>query len=117
MDWIYSSRTGRLYLGGLYVGTGYSGTLRGRNNPELESAVALGPIPRGKYHIGPEYVHPKLGPVVMNLDPIGHTALGRSAFRIHGDNKTNDASHGCIIMNRTIREMISKNDTKILEVV
>ena len=37
-----------------------------------------------------------------------------SAFRIHGDNETHDASHGCIILGRSIREKIRDNKETVL---
>ncbi len=117
MGWVYSSSDGRLLRDGRVMGVGYSGTGPGRNNPEKEELVRVGPIPRGRWRVGNVYKHKTLGPIVMNLEPLGHDAHGRSAFRIHGDNSRNDASEGCIILNRGLREMISRSDDKILEVV
>ncbi len=53
----------------------------------------------------------------MNLDPVGHDALGRTDFRIHGDNVNHDASHGCIILGPLIRRAIADSADKVLEVV
>ncbi|MDX1695713.1 MAG: hypothetical protein R3208_18245 [Ketobacteraceae bacterium] len=75
-------------------------------------------IPREEYQIGPSYKSGTgLGPVVMDLDPVGHNALGRTLFRIHGDNATGTASEGCIIMPRPVREKVSNSQDRILEVV
>ena len=96
----YSQSTGQLTRNGETVGSGYSGRGAGRNNPALEHARHVVPIPRGQYQIGPAYAHPDKGPVTMNLSPMGHLAHGRTAFLIHGDTRTNpdDASEGCIIL-------------------
>jgi len=94
---------------------GYSGHAEGRNNPAMEAVQGIGPIPKGTYKIGPAYDHPTLGPCTMNLDPIeGTNTFGRSLFRMHGNNKTNDASHGCIIAGPDARKVVSKSSDKIL---
>ena len=100
---------------------GYSGK-RGqwRDNYEKEGVSNLGPIPRGDYRIGQAYEHTKLGPVTMNLDPINHNALGRTVFRIHGNNKNIDASTGCIILDKAFRDVIAdavKNGDSLLTVI
>lgn len=118
MTWFYNSKTGEVFhplTGG--IGVGYSGTGLGRNNTDMEGVRGVGPIPRGRYRIGKSYTHTRLGPVVMNLDPVGHDSLGRSLFRIHGDNLTGDASEGCIILNKRIRKMIANSNDKSLLVV
>jgi hypothetical protein len=53
----------------------------------------------------------------MALTPVGHTALGRTHFLIHGDSVKNpgDASEGRIILDRKTREAIAKsNDTELV---
>lgn len=114
----YNSKTGVLTEGGNHLDGGdhcYSGTGEGRNNPDKESVQNVGPIPRGAYSIGQAYDHPHLGPCVMNLDPMsGTNAFGRTAFRIHGDNKTHDASHGCIICPPGLRHYIAASKYRIL---
>jgi hypothetical protein len=120
MTWAYSQGSGELRFNGRVVARGYSGAGKkkasGRNNPGMEAAVAKGPIPRGRWTIGRSYQHAALGPVCMNLDPVDHDALGRSLFRIHGNNRTDDASHGCIILDRATRTMIAQSADKVLEV-
>lgn len=50
----------------------------------------------------------------MRLTPIGHSALGRSAFMIHGNNVQNNASQGCIILGPTLRQQIAgSGDTQL----
>jgi lipoprotein-anchoring transpeptidase ErfK/SrfK len=123
MAWEYHQKTGVLSHNGHDVYRhGYSGLGMGKNNPAKESIHGMGPIPRGRYTIGKPYddlsqkdsvsqkvTHHGLGPHVMHLTPVGHTAHGRTLFRIHGDNKTHTASHGCIILPPTIRDAISKS--------
>lgn len=96
----------------------YSGHGECRNDPQKEDVPHEGPPPRGKYHIGKVYNHDHLGPFVMNLDPLPGTQMfGRSLFRIHGDNKEHNASHGCIICPRDMRIHIAQAQDRILEVV
>jgi hypothetical protein len=40
-----------------------------------------------------------LGPYVIALEPVGHSANGRAGFKAHGDNihQNYSASEGCII--------------------
>ena len=98
----------------------YAGKGIGVNNPEYQHVVKTGPLPIGRYHIGKDYQHPRLGSIVMNLDPLpGTEQFGRSAFRIHGDNRRGDrsGSEGCIVTNRAVREMIANSPDRIMEVV
>lgn len=116
----YEQKTGRfLGIDSKPMATGYSGHAAGINNPDMQDVRATGPIPRGEWQIGTAYKSASLGPVVMNLDPVGHDALGRSLFRIHGDNSKGDrsASHGCIILPRAIRERIAASGVARLVVV
>ena len=57
----------------------------------------------------------------MNLTPNANNEMfGRTDFRIHGERKNskvkNDASEGCIILNRGKRESISSSGDNVLEV-
>lgn len=83
---------------------------QGRNNINMVSKIGVGPIPPGLYKMGKSYDNPHLGPCTINLDPIAHTiTFGRSLFRIHGNNLSNDASHGCIVVPiRGFREEIAR---------
>lgn len=117
MAWRYHQGTGRLERGGVTVATGYSGAGNGRNNPGMESMQSIGPIPRGNYRIETPRDSAQTGPHVMPLTPVGHNALGRTSFQIHGDNATNDASTGCIILPRSVRDTISLSGDNELEVV
>lgn len=115
MTWSYSQSTGALRdTKNFLVATGYSGFGAGRNNPSMEAWHDVGPIPRGPYHIRQKYDDQHLGHIVMHLDPVGHDALGRTAFRIHGDNADSNASHGCIILSRSTRELLAASTDKML---
>ncbi len=115
--WSYSQTSRVLMHDAIVKGHGYSGFGPGRDNPAMEGVPGVGPIPRGHYTIGPVYKHEHLGPIVMNLDPMpGTNTFGRSLFRIHGNNATNDASHGCIILGPDLRKAIadSKDTTLVV---
>lgn len=95
-----------------YNATGYSGTGEGRNNPDAQNESYVGPIPRGTWIATGSWHNkkPKPGKNVMDLDPIGGgqdcfgTGRACSTFRLHGNNASNDASEGCIVLppSRTI---------------
>lgn len=115
--WTYRQSDGDLTHDGEFEGTGYSGAAGGRNNPDMEAVEGVGPIPRGLYSIAAARTSERLGPVVMDLDPIGHDAHGRTLFRVHGDNARHDASHGCIILGPAIRRMIANSPDHNLTVI
>jgi len=111
---IYHQGNGALYRcgedGNTYLGLGYSGHGEGVNNGADEENPDVGPIPKGVYDIGPAFTHPAAGPVVMRLTPTEGTDVhGRSGFLMHGDTASRDrtASHGCVIMDRPIREVVA----------
>jgi Protein of unknown function (DUF2778) len=110
MPFTYSQSTGRFSRNGALIGIGYSGHGPGLNDPAMEAAVGVGPIPAGHWTIEPARAGGRLGPMVMNLDPAPpFKALGRSLFRIHGDNGKGDhsASDGCIILGPVYRKQIA----------
>lgn len=117
--WTYVQKTGQLFAeGGVLVGTGYAGTGAGRNNPDMQDAPDIGPLPCGDYVIGSAYDHPKLGPLTMNLTPEPGTEMfGRDDFRIHGDNVEHDASEGCIVQFQPTRLRVAQSPDKRLRVV
>lgn len=121
MTWSYSQRSGELRRAGQLVAKAYSGHGEGKNNPDLQAVPRVGPIPRGRYRIGAPYDSQKVGPYALTLEPVGHDALGRSAFRIHGDSARapGTASEGCIVPQggRPTRERIWKSGDQDLEVV
>ena len=117
MSWTYNQTTGQLSRDGQNIATGYSGTGPGRNNPSAQGTRNVGPIPRGRYSIGAPHDTRTHGPHAMALTPVGHNALGRDGFLIHGDNTRHDASTGCIVLPRNIRDQISNSGDTALEVV
>ena len=117
--WIYHQSTGVLQHEDKRVAIGYSGHGEGCNSHSHESIPNIGPLPVGLYTIGKSFGHPNKGPMCMRLFPVGHDAHGRSGFMIHGDNSkcNKSASEGCIILGRTIRDMISKSLDRTLKVI
>src|SRR5450432_1024973 len=117
--WQYSQTTGALTRDGVPIGKGYSGNGDGLNNPAMQGVSAMGPLPRGTYTIGPPFVDPGKGPVVMRLtpNPVAEQ-FGRSGFLIHGDNAAmnHTASHGCIILARPLREQVAASGDRDLTV-
>jgi hypothetical protein len=88
----------------------------------MESVPNVGPIPKGQWTIGEAFDHLRLGPVTMTLGPCGGTeTFGRSGFAFHGDSiefaGAEEASHGCIVLGKALREKIAADPDKDLEVV
>lgn len=119
MHWEYSQSTGVLKFNGAKVTTGYAGHGNGKNKPSMEHVRNIGPIPKGEYEIQAHRTSVRTGPYVLPLVPIGHNALGRTDFQIHGDSRSNpgSASNGCVIMGRSIREKIWNSGVRKLIVV
>lgn len=117
--WTYRQSTGELIdAAGEIVAEGYSGHSAGRNNPALESEHNVGPVPRGSYTILSPRDTPTHGPFVMPLSPApGNAMHGRSGFLIHGNNQSNDASTGCIILPRVDRERVWNSGDHALQVI
>lgn len=118
--WTFNQSTGELSLDGQPVALGYSGHDNGRNNPELQAAANVGPLPCGFWTIHAPEDTPDHGPFVMRLQPDAETnTFGRSGFLIHGDSREHpgEASHGCIIAARAIREKIWASNDRRLEVI
>lgn len=124
--WRYNSLTGEFRdCEGRVMDVGYSGFAHGLNNPDKEGIRGIGPIPRGRYIVLPSRLSLSVGPVAMDLVPLDHDACGRSELMIHGDTKSGrrDASRGCIILKRSVREAIDREvracapDYPVLEVV
>lgn len=116
---VYQQKTGKWERNGVYWATGYSGFRQGKNNPAMEAVRGVGPVPRGLYKIGFAFTSKNTGPVAMMLTPAGHNALGRQALEIHGDSSEHpgEASHGCIILPRPIRERINADTDRFLQVI
>jgi hypothetical protein len=119
--WTYSQSTGILISADRTVtGHGYAGKGLYKNNPTAQCIKGEGPLPRGFYTIGPAYKHETKGPVCMNLTPdASNDMCDRSLFRIHGDSIADpgNASEGCIVQNKAIRQFVAGSSDRRLEVV
>jgi hypothetical protein len=118
MTWTYSQGTGELRdEHGDLVHVGYSGAGDGKNNCAMQAVKNVGPIPRGYWVLGKPYDSRKVGPYAIPLKPAPLTeTYGRSAFVVHGDNRTHTASQGCIIMPRKVRNLLVDRAVKIIHV-
>ena len=119
--WTYSQGTGNLLdPSGKLVATGYSGHGHGKNNCDLQHVPNVGPIPRGYWILGKPYDSKKVGPYAIPLKPVLETeTFGRSAFLCHGESSKNpgNASEGCIIFKRNVRNMMWDSGDRLLLVV
>lgn len=119
--WTYDQSTGALSRAGKIVAHGYSGADLGKNNPAMQAAKGIGPLPRGRWMIvGTPYTSGNTGPYTMALRAeTGTDTCGRGDFRIHGDSIAHPgtASHGCIILPRAVRGAIWASGDRDLEVV
>jgi hypothetical protein len=120
MSWKYVQANGNLIYADQLITTGYSGFEESKNRPECERLKGIGPIPRGRYHIGERFESESHGPVCMHLSPLkGTETYGRDGFLIHGDSvrRPGTASHGCVILDRHTRLLIATSHDRELEVV
>jgi len=124
MNWKYEQKTGKLYdPQGNFVAKGYAGGNCGKNpeginNADMQGVKSVGPLPVGVYTRGAVVLQSHLGPFAIPLVPDkDNDMLGRGGFFMHGDTTpSGNASEGCIIMLRAIRELFYKS-TDPLEVV
>lgn len=121
MAWRYRITSGEILdAAGTIVGRGWAGNGAGRNNASMQCAHGVGPLPRGKYTIGPPHDSPHTGVYTLNLEPSPTNEMcGRSLFRIHGASKTHPelSSDGCIIQIHPVRVAIWESKDHDLEVV
>lgn len=124
--WTWHQKRAELFnAAGELVATGYSGHGDGVNNPALEGVRNVGPLPRGRWMIGPPRDVPiggAHGPYVLPLTAkAGTETYGRDGFLIHGDAVEHAgaqaASEGCLILARPIRERLWSSGDHELEVV
>lgn len=119
--WTYIQLSGKIVTkAGTCVWQGYSGFGRGKNNPDYQSVPDIGPIPRGFYNLLEPRDTDTHGPYVLPLEPFKENQMfGRSGFLIHGDSKQHpgEASHGCIILPRVVRELVWNSQDHQLEVI
>ena len=80
----------------------------------------VGPIPQGAWLIGAPESHPvTIGAYALPLTPKeGTETFGRGEFFWHGDSYKHpgEASHGCIVSIRALRERIWESGDRELEV-
>ena len=111
MSFQYEQSNGTLTRNGQVLGVGYSGNGDALNNPAMQAIRMHGPLPRGQYTIQAPSVHPKLGPIAMELLPFStNTMFLRGGFFIHGDNAqmNHTASDGCMIFGHDLRVQIAQ---------
>lgn len=119
--WIYLSRSGVLInpLKSKET-TGYAGRGEGKNNPEMQSTKGIGPIPEGVYYMREPRESEVTGPYSIPLVPDRKNQMfGRASFAIHGDSvaRPGEASHGCIILNRHVRQQMWESGDRTIKVV
>ena len=120
MTYTFKISTGEFSQDDVVLTTAYSGFGDGVDNTNEEAIPDQGPIPEGTYTIGAAFTHPQCGPIAMRLTPSDDTnTFGRAGFLIHGDNAAmnHTASHGCIIVNKTVRLAIDAGSDKTLQVI
>jgi hypothetical protein len=119
MAWHYVQLTGCMFRpDGTLIGKGYSGAYECKNVPEAQPIPNRGPIPVGVYHISEPVDSRVHGPLALPLiaDP-SNNMFGRSHFLIHGDSKVDpgNASEGCIILSKDVREaIVASGDTDLI---
>jgi hypothetical protein len=120
--WLYKQKQGSFYHNDIWIIDGYSGFGDlGKNRPEAQGQVGVGPIPQGSFLVGGvEDDEHKHGPLAIHLIPEPSTkTFGRSGFMIHGDSKAHlgSASHGCIILPPAVRQTVSESEDRQLIVI
>lgn len=117
----YHQRSGQMVADdGVVLDTGYAGKGSSKNDPDAQDVPNEGPLPRGLYTILAPVDTKTHGPYVLWLEPdAANQMCGRSSFGIHGDSVVHpgEASEGCIILPRSIRELIWQSGDHRLEVV
>lgn len=123
--WTYEQNTGRLYRSdGTHAATGYAGgnegdNPEGVNNHAMQGIKSVGPLPVGRYTFGEVIMQSHLGPFAIPLIPDrDNVMLGRGGFFCHGDTTpSGNASQGCIIMPRAVRNEMYASDDKQISVI
>lgn len=110
--WVFTIAIGQLRnegTGTIYYEI-YSGDAAHKNDYLACNLADKGPIPPGVYWIGEARDTPDHGPEFIPLIPVpGSVMFGRSSFGMHGDNINHpgEASHGCVIGPRNVRDLVS----------
>lgn len=94
----------------LFSVIGYSGTGEGRDSPQHNGSENVGPTPRGTWEIGAVVPGARTGPISIRIRHVGGETFpatrDRGTFLIHGDNRINDASEGCLILGPVQRQVL-----------
>ncbi len=125
MPWVYESSTGKMFdPAGNFVSRGYAGGNEGKNpeginNPAMQCVKNIGPLPVGFYTFGAPVLKSHLGPFAIPLIPdTTNKMCGRGDFYCHGDTTpSGNASEGCIIMPRAIRNAMWASPDHRIQVV
>jgi hypothetical protein len=118
--YIYVQNSGQLMHNGQDIARGYSGSGADKNCPASQFKHNCGPIPVGSYEIQEPHDSPAHGPYAMGLAPhMDNHMFGRSGFLMHGDSLQHfgQASEGCIILDRAIRERVWDSGDHYLTVI
>jgi len=123
--WTFENGTGRMLdpMGNL-VATGYAGGDEGRhpegvNNPDMQYVKSIGPLPVGLYYLGTPVPQSRLGKFAIPLTPDKNNIMkDRGGFFVHGDTTpSGNASEGCIIMPRAVRNAMWASSDHTVQVV
>lgn len=131
---VFKQSTGQISdYSGAVIGTGYSGSGKGINNPDMQSVPDVGPIPCGLWVMevivngaGEWTDYKQKKSPVIRLTPKQETeTFGRSGFLIHGREageiigvaETEKSSLGCIIQDHQARVSVARNADKLLRVI
>lgn len=125
MNWKFVIKTGTLFdPSGKKVWSGYAGgncgkNPEGKNNPDMCNVKNVGPLPPGWYTFGTPVLQSHLGPFAIPLIPdASNDMMGRGDFYCHGDTTpSGNASEGCIIMPRFVRNAMHESPFNRIQVV
>lgn len=117
--WVYRSGSGDLYQNSTRIATGYAGAPGAINDPRKQNVKNVGPLPCGLYTIEPPHDSKDTGPYTLFLKPDAYNEMfGRRDFAVHGDTSPpGNASHGCVIQSRSVRERIWKSGDRTFIVI
>jgi Protein of unknown function (DUF2778) len=123
--WTFEQATGKLFdPTSKLVATGYAGgncgkNKEGINNPDAQDQPSIGPLPCGFYTFAEPVPQSHLGPFAIPLTPDSSNEMfGRGHFYCHGDTTpSGNASEGCIIMPRAVRNAMWASSDHRLQVV
>ena len=109
---------------GVFKAKGYAGGNEGKNpegvnNSAMCNVPDVGPLPPGLYTMGTPVEHSHLGAFAIPLTPDpANEMYGRKDFYCHGDTTpSGNASEGCVILPRDIREMMHTSSDQKIQVV